>query len=307
MILFSDLADDPTDLRPLGRVISVYERVTSRCASSRSTRSPRIAISGPSCSARDRSRTSRSRQVTPGGASWWSSPPFPRRFALLSDSRRAAPGSERALHGARHLEAEGGVKLKLVARGALPRGRRRWHSRWRATSGSGRRRSATPTARAQFAGGDCILGGGRRSCPGSGPRAARIDDDLAFRALYIRASAARRRRRRARPLATLAAGGDLGTPEPRRRTPSPASAAANLLGVLFFTDPDDPENSPAERAVGAFQDATLCRSRERGAKANLELILRQLSTSQPKGRSSPGGGDKGGRGGAGLAPGGKGY
>jgi len=37
------------------------------------------------------------------------------------------------------------------------------------------------------------------------------------------------------------------------------------------------------------------------------VILRQLSTSQLKGRSSPGGGDKGGRGGAGLAPGGKGY
>ena len=86
-----------------------------------------------------------------------------------------------------------------------------------------------------------------------------------------------------------------------------ASAAANLLGVLFFTDPDDPENSPAERAVGAFQDATLADPANASAKANLELILRQLSTSQLKGRSSPGGGDKGGRGGAGLAPGGKGY
>ena len=86
-----------------------------------------------------------------------------------------------------------------------------------------------------------------------------------------------------------------------------ASAAANLLGVLFFTDTDDPENSPAERAVGAFQDATLADPANASAKANLELILRQLSTSQLKGRSSPGGGDKGGRGGAGLAPGGKGY
>jgi hypothetical protein len=89
--------------------------------------------------------------------------------------------------------------------------------------------------------------------------------------------------------------------------PVAAAAAANLLGVLFFTDPDDPESSPAERAIGAFQDAVLLDPSNEVAKANLEMILRQLSSSEIKGRSSPGGGDRGGKGGAGLAPGGKGY
>ena len=135
-----------------------------------------------------------------------------------------------------------------------------------------------------------------------------IDDDLAYRRLYVRAAALAA----AEPSSETASQRSLAEADLARvsRTTTnavAASAAANLLGVLFFTDPDDPENSPAERAVGAFQDATLADPANASAKANLELILRQLSTSQLKGRSSPGGGDKGGRGGAGLAPGGKGY
>lgn len=134
-----------------------------------------------------------------------------------------------------------------------------------------------------------------------------IDDDLAFRRLYAHA-------------ATLAA-----TPAPSGRSPRPvvetalgqlsrtekdpriASAAANMLGVLFFTDPDDPDSSPADRAVGSFQDAVLLDPQNASAKGNLELVLRQLSTDEIKGRTSPGGGNKGGKGGAGLAPGGKGW
>ena len=135
-----------------------------------------------------------------------------------------------------------------------------------------------------------------------------IHDDLAYRRLYVRAGALAA----AEPSSETASQRSLAEADLARvsRTTTnavAASAAANLLGVLFFTDPDDPENSPAERAVGAFQDATLADPANASAKANLELILRQLSTSQLKGRSSPGGGDKGGRGGAGLAPGGKGY
>jgi hypothetical protein len=134
-----------------------------------------------------------------------------------------------------------------------------------------------------------------------------IDDDLAFRRLYASA-------------AVLAV-----TPAPSGRSPRPAvetalgqlsrtekdlriaSAAANMLGVLFFTDPDDPEASPADRAVGSFQDAVLLDPQNASAKTNLELVLRQLSTDEIKGRTSPGGGNKGGKGGAGLAPGGKGW
>ena len=133
-----------------------------------------------------------------------------------------------------------------------------------------------------------------------------IDDDLGYRRLYVRASAVAAESSSATTSQRSLLEADLARVS-RTTNAVAASAAANLLGVLFFTDPDDPENSPAERAVGAFQDATLSDPANASAKANLELILRQLSTSQLKGRSSPGGGDKGGRGGAGLAPGGKGY
>jgi len=133
-----------------------------------------------------------------------------------------------------------------------------------------------------------------------------IHDDLAYRRLYVRASAVAAESSSATTSQRSLLEADLARVS-RTTNAVAASAAANLLGVLFFTDPDDPENSPAERAVGAFQDATLADPANASAKANLELILRQLSTSQLKGRSSPGGGDKGGRGGAGLAPGGKGY
>ena len=133
-----------------------------------------------------------------------------------------------------------------------------------------------------------------------------IHDDLAYRRLYVRASAVAAETSSATTSQRSLLEADLARVS-RTTNAVAASAAANLLGVLFFTDPDDPENSPAERAVGAFQDATLADPANASAKANLELILRQLSTSQLKGRSSPGGGDKGGRGGAGLAPGGKGY
>ena len=135
-----------------------------------------------------------------------------------------------------------------------------------------------------------------------------IDDDLAYRRLYVGAAGARLQAAVGRDrLARSLAEADLARISRTTKDAVTAAAAANLLGVLFFTDTDNPENSPAERAIGAFQDATLADPANASAKANLELILRQLSTSQVKGRSSPGGGDKGGRGGAGLAPGGKGY
>lgn len=135
-----------------------------------------------------------------------------------------------------------------------------------------------------------------------------IEDDLEFRRLYATAWLAASRPAPSkgtspRPPAEAA----LGRVSRTDTNPQRSSAAANLLGVLFFTDPDDPEASPAERAVAAFQDAALLDPTNAVAKTNLELILRQLTSSELKGRSSPGGGDTGGKGGAGLAPGGKGY
>ena len=134
-----------------------------------------------------------------------------------------------------------------------------------------------------------------------------IDDDLAYRRLYVGAAQLVSGQSSGAASARTLAEADLGRISRTEKDPVAAAAAANLLGVLFYTDPDDPENSPAERAIGAFQDATLLDPQNATAKANLELILRQLSTSELKGRSSPGGGNKGGKGGAGLAPGGKGY
>ena len=135
-----------------------------------------------------------------------------------------------------------------------------------------------------------------------------IDDDLDFRRLYVHGAALAASVPEASGASPRGpAENALGQVSRTESNPVAASAAANLLGVLYFTDPDDPEASPAERAVGAFQDAVLLDPSNESAKGNLELVLRQLSSSEIKGRSSPGGGDRGGKGGAGLAPGGKGY
>jgi hypothetical protein len=135
-----------------------------------------------------------------------------------------------------------------------------------------------------------------------------VDDDVAFRALYTHAAALAVRppsgeRDPQRTLTESALGRLVRT----ERNLVRASQASNVLAVLLFTDPDDPENSPAQRALGALQDAVLLDPGNAVAKANLELILRQLTTESPQGRSSPGGGDTGGKGGAGLAPAGRGY
>lgn len=135
-----------------------------------------------------------------------------------------------------------------------------------------------------------------------------IDDDVAFRVLYIRAAALAARepsgeRDPQRTQAESALGSVVRTDTYLVR----ASQAANVLGVLLYTDPDDPESSPAQRALGAFQDAVLIDPGNAVAKGNLEIVLRQLTTESPQGRSSPGGGNESGQGGAGLAPAGRGY
>jgi hypothetical protein len=135
-----------------------------------------------------------------------------------------------------------------------------------------------------------------------------VRDDIAFRRLYVRAAY----------LATKPPREDrtrLRTPNEVllkraisvERDPARASAAANVLGLLLFTDPADIDSGQAERAVGAFQDAVLIDPRNDAAKSNLELMLRQIQSQSPKGRSSPGGGDTGGKGGVGLDKPGRGY
>lgn len=140
------------------------------------------------------------------------------------------------------------------------------------------------------------------------PSVLGVGDDVAFRVLYTRAAdlASRPPSGERDPQRTLAESA-LGRAILADSDPVRASQAANVLGVLLFTDPDDPESSPAQRALGALQDAVLLDPGNAVAKANLELILRQLTTQSPRGRSSPGGGDTGGQGGAGLAPAGRGY
>jgi hypothetical protein len=135
-----------------------------------------------------------------------------------------------------------------------------------------------------------------------------VDDDVAFRALYVRAAqlASRPPAGERDPQRTLAET-ELGRLVRTDHDLVRASQASNVLAVLLFTDPDDPENSPAQRALGSLQDAVLLDPNNAVAKANLELILRQLTTESPQGRSSPGGGNAGGQGGAGLAPAGRGY
>lgn len=135
-----------------------------------------------------------------------------------------------------------------------------------------------------------------------------VGDDVAFRRLYTHAAALAARkpsgqRDQQRTLTETALGRFVLT----AKDPVRASQAANVLAVLLFTDPEDPESSPAQRALGALQDAVLLDPGNAVAKANLELILRQLTSESPRGRSSPGGGNASGQGGAGLAPAGRGY
>jgi hypothetical protein len=135
-----------------------------------------------------------------------------------------------------------------------------------------------------------------------------VADDVRFRKLYAHALALAPRtsgefRMRQRTPVEVALRREVLAREGARRT----GMAANVLGVLLFTDPDDPENSPAQRAVGEFQNAALADPSNAHAKSNLELLLRQLQAQSPQGRSSPGGGDQAGNSGVGKAAAGSGY
>ena len=89
-----------------------------------------------------------------------------------------------------------------------------------------------------------------------------------------------------------------------------AAEAAVILGVLVNSEPEDPARrveTPSEKAARHFRAAIAVDPANIDAKRNLELVLQQERTQNQRGRSTRGGGDIPGGGGAGLAPPGGGY
>ena len=132
------------------------------------------------------------------------------------------------------------------------------------------------------------------------------DDDFAFRSFL-----ARGRTQTARPVNDA---------EVRRRLPIKraleglaaeldpvrAAAAVNLLGVIYSTDPNDPDRPAAEKALEAFVRAVQLDPNNEVAKANLELFLQQQDPGL-LGRRGASAGEVPGHAGAGLRAGGRGY
>jgi hypothetical protein len=135
-----------------------------------------------------------------------------------------------------------------------------------------------------------------------------VDDDREFRELVARGSkmtgrAATDEEVRARvPVKSALARLSRDESDPGR-----ASAAANLLGVIYMGDPDEPDRPAAEKALAEFQKAARLDPGNEAAKENVELILQQQSDESLRGRSAAGGGEQAGRGAAGLAKPGHGY
>jgi hypothetical protein len=146
---------------------------------------------------------------------------------------------------------------------------------------------------------------------GAARRVLGIEDDLRFRRAMLRGahlaadppSSPKEAGERAPFLTELAR---LERDEPAQR----ASAAANLLGVLLYLTPEDPDQrqqSPAEKSLFEFQTAVRLDPSNDRAKTNLQIVLEQQRTDAPQGRSSPGGGSETGQGAAGLSEPGGGY
>jgi hypothetical protein len=86
-----------------------------------------------------------------------------------------------------------------------------------------------------------------------------------------------------------------------------ASVAANLLGVIYSTDPNDPDKPAAVKALAEFVNAVALDPNNATAKSNLELFLRQSSGDQLRGRKGAAAGEVPGKSGAGRRAGGNGY
>ena len=86
-----------------------------------------------------------------------------------------------------------------------------------------------------------------------------------------------------------------------------ASVAANALGVIYSTDPDQPDKPAAATALDEFVKAVGLDPNDATAKTNLELLLRQAAGGSLRGRKGASAGEKPGNAGAGRRAGGRGY
>jgi hypothetical protein len=134
-----------------------------------------------------------------------------------------------------------------------------------------------------------------------------VRDDLAFRSTVAQAhsmtavptnDAARRRRLPVEEALVI---------EESDANRTRASEAANLLGVIYSTEPNEPDRSAAEKALAEFVKAVALDPGNETAKANLELLLQQSSGDQLRGRKGASAGEKPGKSGAGRRAGGNGY
>jgi hypothetical protein len=133
-----------------------------------------------------------------------------------------------------------------------------------------------------------------------------VSDDLEFRALLVHARAMTGRPanddevRQRLPVKTALVRAEHSADRVR------ASEAANLLGVIYSTDPNEPDRTAAEKALDEFVTAVQLDPDNELAKANLELFLRQQENSI-RGRRGASSGELPGHAGAGLRAGGRGY
>jgi hypothetical protein len=148
-----------------------------------------------------------------------------------------------------------------------------------------------------------------------------IDDDLEFRQTTVRVlllDAGRRstgsQAERAIVMAALGRIANSGS------DPSRASRAADMLGVMVYTQPTSPRanpysqsgsgaavQTPEQKARAEFARAILLDSENANAKRNLETLLRQPRPPQQQGNNKPGSGERIGTKGSGARPGGRGY
>lgn len=139
------------------------------------------------------------------------------------------------------------------------------------------------------------------------PRLLGVREDVAFRALLAQARTmkttpvndAQTRRRLPVKEALIAAESDSDHVR--------ASEAANMLGVIYSTDPDEPDEPAAQKALEEFAKAVQLDPNNETAKANLELLIQQGSGKTLRGRKGASSGELPGHGGAGRRAGGRGY
>jgi hypothetical protein len=148
-----------------------------------------------------------------------------------------------------------------------------------------------------------------------------LDDDVEFRQTTVRAlrldSGRRSTGAPAERAIVMAALGRIATDGSDR---SRASRAADMLGVMLYTQPTSPRanpysqsgsgaavQTPEQKARAEFERAILLDPGNANAKRNLETLLRQPRPPKQQGNNKPGSGERIGTKGSGARPGGRGY